>query len=135
VYDIAEMEDFGDRRVLVVGGGDSAIESALGLANQVGTTVHLSYRGEDFGRAKERNRGKLEAAVGADRVRLLLRSEVREVRPDVVVLDVAGETTILPNDDVIVRIGGDAPYTFLQQLGIRIVQKDVPLAPERAHAG
>ena len=42
---------------------------------------------------------------------------------------------ILPNDDVIVRVGGDAPYTFLQQLGIRIVQKDVPLAPERAQAG
>jgi hypothetical protein len=42
---------------------------------------------------------------------------------------------ILPNDDVIVRIGGDAPYAFLQQIGVRIVRKDVPLAPGRASAG
>jgi len=135
VYDVAEMEDFRGRRVLVVGGGDSAIESALGLANQPDTGVHLSYRGADFGRAKERNRDKLTAAVEAGKVTLLLRSQVREIRSDLVVLDVDGESMILPNDDVIVRIGGDAPYTFLQQLGIRIVQKDVPLAPERAQAG
>ena len=135
VYDIAEMEDFKGRRVLVVGGGDSAIESALGLANQPGTTVHLSYRGEDFSRAKERNRDKLKAAVDAGKVTLLLKSQVREIRPDLALLDVGGESMILPNDDVIVRIGGDAPYTFLQQLGIRIIQKDVPLAPERAQAG
>lgn len=132
VYDIAEMEDFKGRRVLVVGGGDSALESALGLANQEGTVVHLSYRGSNFERAKERNRAKLDAAVAAGRVHLLLESTVREVREDVVVLEVRGEPTILPNDDVVVRIGGDAPYTFLQQLGIRIVQKDVPLEPARA---
>lgn len=135
LYDIAEMEDFKGRRVLVVGGGDSAIESALGLANQSDTTVHLSYRGGDFARAKDRNRDKLDAAVKRGRITLLLQSQVREIRADVVVLDVDGQSTILPNDDVIVRIGGDAPYTFLQQLGVRIVQKDVPLAPERAQAG
>ena len=134
VYDIAEMEDFAGRRVLVVGGGDSAIESALGLANQSGTTVHLSYRGPDFARAKDRNRAKLEAAVAKGTVTLLLGTTVREVRPDVVVLDAAGDATILPNDDVIVRIGGDAPYAFLQQVGVRIVRKDVPLAPDRASA-
>jgi thioredoxin reductase/NAD-dependent dihydropyrimidine dehydrogenase PreA subunit len=132
VYDILEMEDFKGRRVLVVGGGDSALESALGLANQEGTVVHLSYRAATFERAKERNRAKLDAAVAAGRVQLLLESTVREIREDVVVLEVAGAPTILPNDDVVVRIGGDAPYTFLQQLGIRIVQKDVPLAPARA---
>ena len=109
VYDIVEMEDFAGRRVLVVGGGDSAIESALGLANQPGTTVHLSYRGSDFARAKDRNRDKLDAAVAKGTVTLLLGSTVREVRADVVVLDVGGESMILPNDDVVVRIGGDAP--------------------------
>jgi thioredoxin reductase/ferredoxin len=134
VYDIAEMEDFAGRRVLVVGGGDSAIESALGLANQPGTTVHLSYRGADFARAKDRNRAKLDAAVAKGTVTLLLGSTVREVRADVVVLDAAGESMILPNDDVVVRIGGDAPYAFLQQVGVRIVHKDVPLAPDRASA-
>lgn len=135
VYDIAEMADFAGRKVLVVGGGDSAIESVLGLANQPGTTVHLSYRGGDFAKARDRNRDRLQAAVEAGRVTMLLQSQVREIRPDRVVLEVAGETTILPNDDVVIRIGGDAPYTFLQQLGVRIVQKDVPLAPEPAKVG
>ena len=135
VFDVAEMEDFRGRRVMVVGGGDSAIETAVGLANQPGTQVHLSYRGSDFVRAKERNQAKLQAVVDAGRVHLVLASQVREIRPDVVVLEVAGDLMILPNDDVIVRIGGDAPYTFLQRLGIRIVRKDIPLAPEQAQAG
>lgn len=134
VYDIAEMEDFRGRKVLVVGGGDSAVESALGLANQPGTAVTLSYRGEEFARIKDRNRAKLEAAVQAGKVGLQLRSTVREIRDDQVVLDVAGERTSLLNDDVVVRIGGDAPYAFLQRLGIRIVQKDVPLPSEAARA-
>jgi len=135
VYDVLEMEEFAGRRVLVVGGGDSAIESALGLSNQAGTTVHLSYRGKDFGKARERNRHRIEAAVAAGKVTLLLQSQVREIRPDRVVLEIDGETSILPNDDVVVRIGGDAPYTFLQHLGVRIVQKDVPLAPDTERAG
>lgn len=135
VYDIAEMAEFAGRKVLVVGGGDSAIESALGLANQAGTTVHLSYRGKDFDKARERNRERLAAAVEAGTAHLLLGSQVREIRQDRVVLDVAGETMILPNDDVIIRIGGDAPYSFLQQLGVRIVQKDVPLVTDPAKAG
>lgn len=134
-YDIAEMEEFAGRRVLVVGGGDSAIESALGLANQQGTTVTLSYRGASFERAKERNRAKLDAAVAQGRVQLLLESSVREVRTDVVVLDVQGASTILPNDDVIVRIGGEAPFAFLQKIGVRIVAKDIPLHQEMAKVG
>ena len=69
-YDIVEMETFRGRRVLVVGGGDSAVESALGLANQPdGAEVTLSYRGNELKRVKERNRAKLEAQArrGPDR--------------------------------------------------------------------
>ena len=131
-YDIVEMEDFAGRRVLVVGGGDSAVESALGLANQAGTEVLLSYRGDAFARIKDRNREKLDKAIARKKVVPLLGSQVREIRGDVVVVDVAGTTTILPNDDVIVRIGGEAPYAFLERLGVRIVHKDVPIAPARA---
>ena len=131
-YDIAEMEDFAGRRVLVVGGGDSAIESALGLANQKGTAVTLSYRGEAFSRLKDRNRKKIDDAVRARRVDVLLQSEVREIRGDVVVLTVKGESRIVPNDDVIVRIGGEAPSAFLSKLGVEIVTKEIPLAPSLA---
>ena len=135
VFDIAEMEDFAGKRVLVVGGGDSAIESALGLANQPGTEVAMSYRGDSFAKAKERNRTRIDAAVKAGKVRLYLKSQVREIQADRVVLDMDGQVGILPNDDVIVRIGGDAPYPFLQRIGIRIVQKDLPMPSEVERAG
>ncbi len=135
-YDIVEMEAFAGKRVLVVGGGDSAIESALGLANQKGTEVILSYRGESFSRVKERNVEKITTAIKSGRVKTLFKSEVREIRSDRVSLMVEGEPTIMPNDFVFVRIGGEAPYTFLERLGVSIVQKEVPLVPsEPARAG
>jgi len=134
-YDIVEMEAFAGRRMVVVGGGDSAIESALGLANQAGTEVILSYRGDRFTRVKDRNREKLDRAVAGGRVRLLLQSELREVRRDVVVIETGGATTIVPNDYVVIRIGGEAPYAFLERLGVQIVQKDVPIPREAVDAG
>jgi thioredoxin reductase len=134
-YDIVEMEVFAGRRVLVIGGGDSAIESAVGLANQPGTDVTLAYRGEAFTRIKDRNQAKIAEAITLGRARAMFNTVVREIRDDVVVLDTGGETSILPNDDVVIRIGGDAPFAFLERLGVRIVQKDVPLAPTTAKAG
>jgi thioredoxin reductase (NADPH) len=135
VYDVMEMADFAGRHVLVVGGGDSAIESALGLANQPGTTVTLSYRGENFARVKPRLQEKLQRAVEGGRVTLALNSTVREVRSDVVVLDVKGAPRILPNDDVIVRIGGEPPAAFLERIGVRMVQKEIAIAADAARAG
>jgi thioredoxin reductase (NADPH) len=127
-YDIVEMEEFAGQRMLVVGGGDSAIESALGLANQPGTTVALSHRGLTFERAKERNRQKLDTAVAAGRVRLLLDSQVREIRSGTVVLSLQGRPHVEPADAVIVRVGGEAPTPFLERAGVRIVRKEIALA-------
>lgn len=133
-YDVVEMEQFADNRVLVVGGGDSAIESALGIANQNGTQVTLSYRGDAFTRLKERNRQKLDSAVAERRIELLMSSQVKEIRREVVVMDHLGHQRLLPNDAVIVRIGGEAPYPFLERIGVRIVTKEVPV-PTAARAG
>jgi thioredoxin reductase/Pyruvate/2-oxoacid:ferredoxin oxidoreductase delta subunit len=134
-YDVAEMEDFAERHVLVVGGGDTAIETVLGLANQAGTTVTLSYRGDRFARLKDRLRQKLDRAIAIGTVHVVLNSTVREIRGDVVVLDAAGAPLILPNDDVIIRIGGDPPSAFLERMGVRMVQKEIPLEPDVAQAG
>ena len=127
VYDIVEMDAFAGRRVLVVGGGDSAVESALGLSNQKGTVVHLAYRGREFSRVKERNRVKLDEATAAGRVTLLLDTDVLRILDEEVVLKVGGQETNLPNDNVIIRIGGEPPSSFLERAGVRVVQKDVPL--------
>jgi putative YpdA family bacillithiol system oxidoreductase len=124
-YDISEMEAFAGQRVLVVGGGDSAVESALGLANQPGTPVTLSYRGRQFDRVKERNRTKLEAAVAAGRISVLLESQVREIRRDAVAIERASRIELLPNDVVVIRVGGEAPNPFLERCGVRFVRKEV----------
>jgi thioredoxin reductase/Pyruvate/2-oxoacid:ferredoxin oxidoreductase delta subunit len=134
IYDVADMESFAGQRMLVVGGGDSAVESALGLARQPGTTVTLSYRGDSFARVKKRNRAHLDEATRCAALRVLLRSEVREIRAAEVTIDVDGREEIFPNDIVVVRIGGDPPYKFLEGIGVKIVKKDIPL-PQEAHAG
>jgi putative YpdA family bacillithiol system oxidoreductase len=135
IYDVADMESFAGMRMVVVGGGDSAVESALGLCRQRGTTVTLSYRGAEFGRVKERNRAKLEEALKCGTLRLVLGSQVRSIAEDHVVLDTGGRVETLPNDVVVVRIGGDPPFKFLEQIGVRIVKKDVPLPQEASAVG
>jgi len=135
-YDIVEMETFRGRRVLVVGGGDSAIESAVGLAKQPGTRVHLSYRGMRFDRVKPRNLVKLESAVKEGTIGLFLASRVSEIARDRVWLEFGGRTVSHPVDDVVVRIGGEAPYDFLERIGVRLVEKDlVSRAEVEARAG
>mgnify|MGYP001569471737 CR=1 FL=1 len=135
-YDIVEMEAFRGARVLVVGGGDSAIESAVGLAHQPGTTVTLSYRGDAFARIKDRNREKIDALRDATRVEVLLQSQVREILADSASLEAGGEVKTLPLDYVIVRIGGEAPYEMLRRAGVSIVTKELSAggAEERAVA-
>ncbi|MDX2207131.1 MAG: NAD(P)-binding domain-containing protein [Gemmatimonadales bacterium] len=131
LYEVIEMEEFQHRHVLVVGGGDSAVECAVGLANQVGTTVHLSYRGDRFARIKPRNQQKLDQAVVQGKVKLLLGTQVREIMPDCVLIEGPAGPINLRNDDVVIRIGGDPPYAFLERLGVRIVPKDIPIAGDQ----
>lgn len=128
-YDVVEMEAFAGDRVLVVGGGDSALESAIGLAHQPNTTVHLSYRKDNFERAKERNRKKLDKAISAGRVHLLLQSTVLEIRPDFVRLEMGDGEVELPNDTVIIRIGGEPPSRFLEDAGVATVVRGVRMEP------
>ena len=104
------------------------MESALGLANQPGTRVILSYRKEEFGRVKPRNVEKLEAAVAAGKIDLKLKSQLRQIHPDRVELDDDGNLVSLENDVVIIRIGGEPPAKFLAQLGIETVVKEIPIA-------
>tara|TARA_R110002072_G_scaffold50036_1_gene135420 strand:+ start:7648 stop:9927 length:2280 start_codon:yes stop_codon:yes gene_type:complete len=110
------------RRVLVVGGGDAAIEAALGLAEQPGNEVTLSYRKQAFFRIRSRNDQRLRDAAQDGRIRLLLQSEVTAIHPDAVelaVVDGAGiQKLSLSNDDVFIMIGGTPPVATLQAAGV-----------------
>ena len=110
------------QQVLVVGGGDSAVEAALALADHA-DRVTLSYRGKALSRCKARNRQALEAAVERGRVDLLFRSKVVEIREDSVVLTVGDEPTELANHHAFVCIGGDAPTRWLGEIGVRFVDE------------
>jgi len=123
VYSLIDPEQYRGQRVLVVGGGDSALEAATSIAEQPDTTVTMSYRSEAFSRAKEKNRDKVAKAEAAGRLRLLLPSNVKEITQGQVHLECAGESVTVDNDAVIVCAGGVLPTPFLKQIGIRVETK------------
>jgi thioredoxin reductase (NADPH) len=128
LYDVVEIDEFRGQKALVVGGGDSAVESALALSNVEGTEVTLSYRKDAFERVKDRNRSRLDEAIAAGRIRLLLKSQVREIRSGCVILEVEGQPRELVNDVVIARIGGHPPFQMLERIGVQMAKKDLALA-------
>jgi thioredoxin reductase/NAD-dependent dihydropyrimidine dehydrogenase PreA subunit len=123
VYRLTEPEQYRDKDVLVVGGGDSALEAAASLADEAGTRVTLSYRGDALGRAREQNRARVRAAEATGRLRLLLGSRVVGITPTAVALEQAGQTETLPNDAVIVCAGGVLPTAFLAAIGVAMETK------------
>ncbi len=123
VYRLIDPEQYRGRRVLVVGGGDSALEAAASIAELGDASVALSYRGDAFQRAKPRNRERIEAARENGRLRLLLQSQVREIRAADVALEYTGKSLRLDNDAVIVSAGGVLPNDFLRSIGIDVETK------------
>lgn len=123
VYRLIDAEQYRNQHVLVVGGGDAALEAALAVADEPGTTVTLSYRSEAFGRVKPKNRERLNQAESAGRVKVLLQSNVKEISADRVTLDHKGTACELRNDAVIVCAGGVLPTPFLKEIGILVETK------------
>ena len=123
VYSLIDPEQYRDSRVLVVGGGDAALEAAIAISEQAGTTVTLSYRSEAFSRAKEKNRQRLAEAEAAGRINILLKSQVQRIEADKVLIAVEDDIIELPNDAVIVSVGGELPTGFLKQIGINVETK------------
>jgi len=117
-YALLEPELYQFQHLLVVGGGDSAVEAAITLGEQEGNRVWLSYRKAHITRPKKKNLKRLKDAVREGRVELLLESQVTEIGADRVVLTQQGEEIVLPNDFVFVFAGGVLPTKFLQAAGI-----------------
>lgn len=123
-YRLLEPEEFAGKHVLVVGGGNSAVESAMALADAGGcASVAISYRRDKFARCRADNRRRIDELIAAGRVRALMGTTVRRVEERTAVLsDASGEQEIA-NDAVIVQIGGTPPSKILQSFGIEQVTK------------
>jgi thioredoxin reductase (NADPH) len=123
VYRLIDPEQYAGQNVLVVGGGDSALEAATSLAEATDARVAISYRGDAFTRAKPRNRDRLEAARKTGRLQVVLKSQVRQIAPDAVVVEQSGKLMRIPNEVVIVAAGGIVPTDFLKGVGVEVRTK------------
>lgn len=122
-YRLLDPEQYRKRRVLVVGGGDSAIEAAVTLAEEAETRVSLSYRKAAFSRLKDKNRERIALAMENGLVTPYLESTVTSIAPERVTLDHRGKETAIENDYVLVFIGGELPTAFLNGIGVRMEKK------------
>jgi len=123
VYRLIDAEQYRGQQVVVVGGGDSALEAAASIAELGDTSVILSYRGEAFQRAKQKNRQRVDAASAKGQLKVLLNSQIREIRPDEILMKQSGQEMKVSNDAVIVSAGGILPNDFLRSIGIRVETK------------
>lgn len=123
VYNLIDSEQYKNQHVLIVGGGDSALEAALSIADEQGTQVTISYRSESFSRAKQKNQDKIAEAVKNGNLKLILPSTVKLIEKDSVVLNVGDNEETIKNDGIIVCAGGILPTPFLKQIGIEVETK------------
>jgi thioredoxin reductase len=120
VYRLIEADQYRGKHVVVVGGGDSALEAALDIAAEQGTTVMLSYRGEAFSRVKIKNRERLDVAVAARRLTVALGTQVASIEERTIKIKKGKDVQEIPNDAVIVCAGGELPTPFLKKIGIQV---------------
>jgi len=123
VYRLIDPAQYRNQHVLVVGGGDSALEAAISISEEKGTNVSISYRSEAFSRAKEKNRIKIADAEKAGRLRVLMKSNVKHIEQDQVVITTDDEELCIDNDAIIVCAGGILPTGFLKSIGIAVDTK------------
>ena len=123
VYRLIDPEQYAGQRVLVVGGGDSALEAAASVAESGSGGVVLSYRGEAFDRAKARNRDRVQAAARTGSLQVMLQSNVKKIDREQVAIERGGEMLHMENDAVIVSAGGVLPSDFLRRVGISVETK------------
>jgi len=127
MYRLIEADHYINKTILVVGGGDSAVEAAMGLANQTGNQVTLSYRSERFSRIKERNAKRIEDCMRSGKLLVLFNSNPVEFKPESVVLEVQGKVREIPNNFVWIFAGGNPPNAFLKKIGVGFGACDMTL--------
>ncbi len=125
MYRLIDASHYHDSKILIVGGGDSAVEAAVGLSIQRNNTVTISYRRGEFTRIKDRNRQNIQEKISRRKVTVIYNSEVKEIREDTVVLRTTEGEKEIPNDWVFVFAGGDMPFELLGRVGIEMYQQRI----------
>lgn len=123
VYRLIDPLQYAGQRVLIVGGGDSALEAAASIAESSDARVSICHRGGAFVRARAKNRERIERAHRAGRLQIVYHCQVRQIVADAVLLEQAGKVSRVPNDAVIVAAGGVLPTDFLRDVGVRVQTK------------
>jgi thioredoxin reductase (NADPH) len=132
MYRLIEADHYINKKILIVGGGDSAVEAAMGLASQTGNQVTLSYRSERFSRIKERNTIRIAEFAKSGKLKVLFNSNPVEFKPESVILEVAGSKQEIPNDFVWIFAGGLPPTAFLKKIGIGFGSRDLTIEASKA---
>jgi thioredoxin reductase (NADPH) len=125
MYRLIEADHYVNKNILIIGGGDSAVEAAMGLAQQVGNNVTLSYRRECFTRIKDRNEKRMEENMRKGKIQVIFNSNPVEFSPNAVILEAGGKLLEIPNDFVWIFAGGEPPTAFLKKIGVNVGVRDM----------
>lgn len=125
MYRLIEADHYVNKHILVVGGGDSAVEAAMGLASQPGNNVTLSYRQASFNRIKDRNAKRIDEFMRKGQLRVLFESSVIEIKASSVILNQQQRSEEIKNDFVWVFAGGVPPNDFLRKIGVGFGAEDM----------
>ena len=123
VYKLDDLAQYRDQRVLVVGGGNSALEAAMSIAEEPSAKVTLSYRGSAFQKANPKNVVKLDEAVKAGQLQVVMNSSIKRITPKTITIKYDNKEVEIQNDGVLVCAGGILPTPMLKELGIQIETK------------
>jgi thioredoxin reductase/Pyruvate/2-oxoacid:ferredoxin oxidoreductase delta subunit len=122
-YKLIDASSYQDKNILIVGGGDSAVEAAIGMAHQYGNKVIMSYRKENFFRLKSRNETQIEEMMNKGHVKVHFSSNLMNIEDDSVILKQDQNEIKMDNDYVFIFAGGIPPYALLKDVGIKFGSK------------
>ena len=127
LYQLVDAQSYQSMHLLVVGGGDSAVEAAVGLARQDGNKVTICYRQAKFARVKKKNEERIEEMIKQKKVRPIFNSNVLEIREKTVVMKAEEDSIEIPNDFVFIFAGGEPPFKMLTDMGVKFGGEAKPL--------
>ncbi len=126
VYQLIEAEMYSQKNILIVGGGDSAIEAAVALARQKGNTITLSYRRSEFVRLKEKNEKNLNDLLRTKKISVIFNSQLLEIRRDnVLIKEEPKQLHTISNDYIFIFAGGELPIELLKRAGVRLRTEEI----------